>query len=109
MADKGYGADFFVGFVIGGLVGAAAAILFAPHSGEETRALIRERGIELQERSAELSNEARRRAKEYEAVARERAASWQESAQMGTDQGKAAIQQEIEVADSPVEDLEEEL
>lgn len=107
MADKGYGADFFVGFVIGGLVGAAAAILFAPHSGEDTRALIRERGIELQERSAELTHEARRRAKEYEAVARERAAAWQENIQMGLEQGKVATEKEMGEVDSLEEPLEE--
>jgi gas vesicle protein len=38
---------FVAGFLIGGLVGAATALLLAPQSGEETRAAIRDRSIEL--------------------------------------------------------------
>jgi len=38
---------FLAGFLIGGLVGASAALLLAPQSGDETRTLIRDKGIEL--------------------------------------------------------------
>jgi gas vesicle protein len=73
MEDKTYSGDFLAGFIVGALVGAAAALLFAPQSGEETRALIREKGIELQERSAEMSADARMRAGEFQAQAKEKA------------------------------------
>lgn len=96
MADKSYGVDFFAGFVVGALVGVAAAILFAPQSGEETRALIRERSIELQERSVELSEEARRRAVEYEAQAKEKATELQGRMQEAVGQGKAAAGEQKE-------------
>lgn len=43
--------SFFSGFLIGGLVGAATALLLAPQSGEETRTQIREKGIELKEKA----------------------------------------------------------
>ncbi|MGH2607283.1 MAG: YtxH domain-containing protein, partial [Anaerolineales bacterium] len=46
--DSDFGA-FFSGFVIGGLVGAAVALLMAPQSGEETRHMIRDKGIELKD------------------------------------------------------------
>lgn len=52
--------DFLAGFILGGLVGAAVALLLAPQPGEETRALLRERGIELKERADELSAEAKK-------------------------------------------------
>lgn len=39
--------DFLAGFIVGGAIGAIAGILLAPRSGEETRAQITERGIEL--------------------------------------------------------------
>lgn len=41
--------DFMVGFVVGGLVGAVVGMLLAPQSGEQTRAQIAERGIELRD------------------------------------------------------------
>jgi gas vesicle protein len=64
MGEKASGGEFFAGFLIGALVGAAATFLFAPHSGEETRMLIRDKGIELKDRADELSGEARGRVKE---------------------------------------------
>lgn len=59
--NRDFGA-FFAGLVIGGLVGAAAALLSAPKSGEETRTLIKEKGIELRDRAVEVSQDARHKA-----------------------------------------------
>jgi gas vesicle protein len=64
MGEKASSGEFFAGFLIGALVGAAVTFLFAPHSGEETRMLIRDKGIELKDRADELSGEARVRVKE---------------------------------------------
>lgn len=41
------------GLLVGGLIGAAAALLFAPRSGEETRAELRDKAMELRDRTAE--------------------------------------------------------
>lgn len=49
---------FVAGFLIGSLVGAATALLLAPQSGQETRAIIRERGIELRDRAYESADQA---------------------------------------------------
>jgi gas vesicle protein len=38
---------FAVGFVLGALAGAAAALLLTPYSGEEMRGQLKEKGIEL--------------------------------------------------------------
>lgn len=43
--DSGFGA-FLAGFIIGGLVGAAVAVVLAPQSGEETRSKLAERSVE---------------------------------------------------------------
>jgi len=51
MGKKEEAASFFTGFLIGGLVGAATALLLAPQSGEETRTQIRDRGIEIKEKA----------------------------------------------------------
>lgn len=64
---------FLSGFVIGGLVGAAVALILAPQSGEETRTLIHDRGIELRDRAMESAEDVRKRAEEAAAQARTRA------------------------------------
>ena len=58
--DTDFGA-FLVGFIVGGLVGAATALLLAPQSGEETRAYIRDKSIELKDKAAETIEDARAR------------------------------------------------
>jgi gas vesicle protein len=64
---------FLAGFVIGGLVGAATALLLAPQSGEETRTIIREKGIELKDKAGETTAEARAAAQRTLAEAQARA------------------------------------
>jgi len=58
--DTGFGA-FLIGFLVGGLVGAAVSLLFAPQSGEETRAYIRDKSIELKDKASESIEDARQR------------------------------------------------
>jgi gas vesicle protein len=53
---------FLAGFVIGGLVGAATALLLAPQSGEEMRTVIKDKSIELKEKANLSTAEARARA-----------------------------------------------
>ena len=65
--------SFLSGFIIGGLVGAAVALMLAPQSGEETRTILKEKGIELKDRAAETADEARARAEQVTADARARA------------------------------------
>jgi gas vesicle protein len=66
MADKTSSGDFFAGFLVGALVGAAAALLLAPQSGEETRTLILDKGIELRDQAEELQSQAKERADELQ-------------------------------------------
>jgi len=90
MADSKHTGDFLAGLIVGSLVGAAAALLFAPQSGEETRAKIRERSIELQERAGELSSEARQRSADLQVQAREKAAGVQAKVKQVVVEGKSA-------------------
>ena len=46
-----HGASFFTGFMIGGVIGAGSVLLLAQQSGEETRSQIRDKGIELKEKT----------------------------------------------------------
>ncbi|HEX2988870.1 MAG TPA: YtxH domain-containing protein [Chloroflexota bacterium] len=58
MKSEQSGAGFFVGFLLGGVVGAAAALLITPRSGDETRDTIMERGIELKVKAEEVAARA---------------------------------------------------
>ena len=47
-----------VGMLIGGLAGAVTMLLLAPQSGKDTRMQIREKGIELRDKTAEIMEDA---------------------------------------------------
>ncbi len=73
---------FLVGFIVGGLTGAVVSLLFAPQSGEETRALIRDKSIELRDKAADTAEEALARAEAAAAEARVRAEELAKQARM---------------------------
>lgn len=50
--------NVLVGMLMGGLVGAGVMLLFAPRSGEKTRALIQLKGVELRDRTTEMVDHA---------------------------------------------------
>jgi gas vesicle protein len=56
---------FLAGFVIGGLVGAAAALILAPQSGSETRSQISGKSQDLREASEQRVHQARESAEHY--------------------------------------------
>lgn len=47
MSDKSGFGSFFVGFLAGAIAGAIATVLYAPNSGEETRASLNEKKNEI--------------------------------------------------------------
>jgi gas vesicle protein len=73
MSDRDEFGAFLVGFIIGGLTGAIVSLLFAPQSGEETRALIKDKSIELRDKASVTAEEAIARAEAAAAEARARA------------------------------------
>ncbi len=73
MSDRDEFGAFLVGFIVGGLSGAVVALLFAPQSGDETRALIRDKSIELRDKAQISAEEAIARAEAAAADARARA------------------------------------
>ena len=63
--DRGSGASgIILAFLMGGLTGAALAILFAPRSGKETRDLLGERLREGAERTRDLRDRAATKGRE---------------------------------------------
>lgn len=59
------GSGFFLGLVLGAVVGATLAILFAPQEGEKVRNLLLEQGIDIRKRTEgtldQLSGQAKDR------------------------------------------------
>lgn len=65
------------GLLIGGAIGAVTALLFAPRSGEETRAELRDKAMEYRDRTVDAVNDtvsqAKSKAHELKESAREKA------------------------------------
>ncbi|MBN1220022.1 MAG: YtxH domain-containing protein [Anaerolineae bacterium] len=89
MSDRNGGAEFFAGLVIGGLVGATLALLLAPQSGEETRAQIRDKSLEIKGRAEEGYLQARQTIETQLAALQDQMTSLQR--QVSSLQGKVKI------------------
>jgi gas vesicle protein len=59
MAERDEFGAFLIGFIIGGLTGAAISLLMAPQTGEETREILKDRAIELRDKAQETAQVAR--------------------------------------------------
>ncbi len=59
MAERDEFGAFLIGFIVGGLTGAAISLLMAPQTGEETREILRDRAIELRDKAQETAQTAR--------------------------------------------------
>ena len=64
MSEKNDFGAFLIGFVVGGLTGAAVSLLFAPQSGEDTRAFIRDKAVELRDKGSEVYEDVRVKAED---------------------------------------------
>ncbi len=71
------GAGLLAGFMIGGLIGAASMLLFAPQSGRETRQAVQSGANDLKDRATDTAQrtvgQARSKAQEIASNARDRA------------------------------------
>jgi gas vesicle protein len=72
MSDRDDFGVFLIGFVVGGVAGAVAALLLAPQSGEETRTMIKDKSIELRDKAVESAGKARVKVDEYATEAKSR-------------------------------------
>ena len=100
MSERDEFGAFLVGFIVGGRTGAVVALLFAPQSGEETRALIKDKSIELRDKAQVSAEEAYARAEQLAADARTRAEELTKEARIRAEElGKEASTRATELAD----------
>lgn len=64
MSEKEGGSSFLIGFIIGTVTGMAVGFLYAPKSGKETRALLKEKVGDVREKASEMTGKAREIASE---------------------------------------------
>ena len=64
MSEKESSSNFLVGFIIGAIAGAAIGFLYAPKSGKETRALLREKASHVTERIKSSAKEAEKKVRD---------------------------------------------
>ncbi|KAF0108041.1 MAG: hypothetical protein FD146_1339 [Anaerolineaceae bacterium] len=80
MADRDDFGAFLIGFVVGGVAGAVAALLLAPQSGVETRAMIKDKSIELRDKAVETAEKTRVKVDEFAVEAKTRGKEFVDSA-----------------------------
>ncbi len=78
---SGGGGSLLAGFMIGGLIGAASMLLFAPQSGRETREAVQSGANDLKDRATDVAQrtvgQARSKAQEVASNARDKASDLQ--------------------------------
>jgi gas vesicle protein len=85
---RGHGPGFLFGVLMGALVGAGLATIFAPVSGEQVRVRTTEKAPELWRRRDELAREGREKAREIASGARSRLGEALEAAREATQEAQ---------------------
>jgi gas vesicle protein len=84
--------DFLIGVIVGSAIGAAAALMYAPASGAETRENLRLKAEDAQRKCNELADMAKQRSNELMEQARAKATEVSERAQAAVERGKHAVE-----------------
>ena len=93
--DRNDPAGYLGWFFLGGVLGAAAALLMAPKTGRETRDLLLERGNEVAKRAQAMANDAQGRAGEWFDKSRELFEEQTQRLMTAFEAGKDAMREEI--------------
>jgi gas vesicle protein len=101
-------ATFFKGILIVWIAGAAVALVYAPRPGEETRAVIREKGLELKDQATVKVEETRTKAEELARVSSERVNELKYQSQKTLNEQKATLGSALEGVKEGVKTYKEE-
>ena len=94
-SDRSDAAGYLGWFFLGGLIGAAAALLMTPKTGRETRDLLLERSGELARRAQEMATDAQGRAGDWLDKSREVFEEQTQRLMSAFEAGKDAMREEI--------------
>ena len=104
---------FLAGFVIGGLVGAATALILAPQSGDEMRAQLAQKSVDLRDIGTERAHQYQERAHTAVSDVRHRAGDAgtqaQDQARLVLDKGKARLNRNSDEIVDDATDVAEEI
>lgn len=102
MSDQKNDAAGYLGwFFLGAAVGAAAAVLLTPKTGEQARELLAERGGEITKKAQERAAEAQGRAGEWLDKSRELFEEQTQRLMSAFEAGKDAMREEIRKGTTP--------
>jgi gas vesicle protein len=102
MVDERHDAAGYLGwFLLGGVLGAAAALLLAPKSGRETRELLAEHSGDVARRAQALATEAQDRAGEWIDKSRELFEEQTQRLMRAFEEGKDAMREEMRKGVTP--------
>jgi gas vesicle protein len=101
MSDRGDGGAYMGWFFFGAALGAAAALLLAPKTGEETRELLSQRGGDVAKRAQGLAADAQGRAGEWLDKSRELFEEQTQRLLNAFEAGKDAMREEIRKGSTP--------
>lgn len=94
--QKGSFSALIKGVLIGGLLGAGFALLTAPRRGDETRAMLLEKGADLREQVIHTAEEARHRAEDLARQGTNRASELTSRGQQVLDEQKTNLESVVE-------------
>lgn len=105
MPQENRGVDFFKGFLIGGAIGAAFALLFAPKTGMELRADLRRKSRELYDETEEKLGEWKEEAADVLEQGKRQAAALRTQAEAKVTEARAKAEQIINEGRAKARDL----
>ncbi|HET7339911.1 MAG TPA: YtxH domain-containing protein [Methylomirabilota bacterium] len=94
-SERNDAAGYLGWFFLGGLVGAAAALLLTPKTGKETRELLSTRGAEFARRAQEFATDAQGHAGEWLDKSRELFEEQTQRLMTAFEAGKDAMREEM--------------
>jgi gas vesicle protein len=100
MSEKNGGSNRMTAFLLGGLIGAAVGVLYAPRSGDKTRQLLMETSEEIKDKALNSIQEVRASAMTALEEAEQRLGTFSEESKVRLDKlqkiGKSTLQEQKE-------------